>query len=327
MAVNFQDYYKTLGVARTASADEIKISFRKLARIHHPDVAKDKVAGEAKFKEINEAYEVLGDPEKRRRYDELGENWQDDGRAQSSRQGGPRNRKNAAQAGPDFEFSGTGFSDFFESFFAGGRDGFGSGRHAQGHPDEDSDSFARAGQDVEADLLVTLEEILRGAQRKVSLRRPSVDGEAERTNTYQVRIPLGMREGQRIRLAGQGSAGHGGGPAGDLYLRVRLARHPDFNVEGADLHYDLDLAPWEAVLGVKVRIPTLDGTTSLSVPAGTAAGSQLRLRGLGLPTKEGARGDLYASVRIQTPVSVTPEEQAAWEKLAALSTFQPRNAP
>ncbi len=325
MAVKFQDYYVTLGVPRTASAEEIKLAFRKLARIHHPDVAKDKVAGEAKFKEINEAYEVLGDPTKRQRYDELGPDWQDPGNSSASG-GGPRSRAHAPQGGPGFEFNGsTGFSDFFESFFAGGRDGFGSRHSGQGRPGAEDEEFAQEGQDVEADLLVTLEEILRGAQRKISLRRPGMDGEAARTNTYQVRIPLGMREGQRIRLAGQGSAGHGGAPAGDLYLRVRLARHPDFNVQGADLHYDLDLAPWEAVLGVKVKIPTLDGATSLTVPAGTATGRQLRLRGLGLPREDGTRGDLYASVRIQTPVSVTPEERTAWEKLAALSTFKPRS--
>ncbi|MFA6289204.1 MAG: J domain-containing protein [Opitutaceae bacterium] len=327
MAVKFQDYYVTLGVARTASAEEIKLAFRKLARIHHPDVAKDKVAGEAKFKEINEAYEVLGDPAKRKRYDELGPDWQDGG-GPSAHNGGPRGRTSAPQGGPGFEFGGsTGFSDFFESFFAGGRDGFGSRHQSAGRRGGEEEAFAEEGRDVEADLLVTLEEILRGAQRKVSLRRPGMDGEAARTNTYQVRIPPGMREGQRIRLAGQGSAGHGGAPAGDLYLRVRLARHPDFNVQDADLHYDLDLAPWEAVLGVKANIPTLDGATSLTVPAGTAAGGQLRLRGLGLPKEGGARGDLYATVRIQTPVSVTPEERAAWETLAAVSTFKPRSEP
>jgi curved DNA-binding protein len=324
MAVKFQDYYVTLGVARTASAEEIKLAFRKLARIHHPDVAKDKVAGEARFKEINEAYEVLGDPAKRQRYDELGPDWQKDGRGQSPGAGGQRGRAQAAQGGTGFEFGGsTGFSDFFESFFGGGHDGFGS--RQQGRAGGREAAFAEEGQDVEADLLVTLEEILRGAKRKVSLRRPGMDGEAARTNTYEVRIPKGMREGQRIRLAGQGGAGQGGGPPGDLYLRVRFARHPDFDVQGADLYHDLDLAPWEAVLGVKAKIPTLDGVTSLTVPPGTAAGRQLRLRGLGMTKEDGTRGDLYATVKIQTPVSVTAEERAVWEKLAALSPFAPRS--
>jgi curved DNA-binding protein len=321
MAVKFQDYYETLGVDRAATAEQIKLAFRKLARIHHPDVAKDKVAGEVKFKEINEAYEVLGDPVKRRRYDELGADGQNAADSAFSREAG-------SPEGPGFEFGGsTGFSDFFESFFAGGRDGFGSRRQHAGRSGAHEDEFAHEGQDVEADLLVTLEEILRGAQRKVSLRRPSDDGAAERTNSYNVRIPPGMREGQRIRLAGQGGAGHGGAAAGDLYLRLRLARHPDFNVDGTDLYHDLDLAPWEAVLGVKVKIPTLDGTTTLTVPAGTAAGRQLRLRGLGLPKADGTRGDLHASVRIQTPVTISDEERGAWEKLAALSTFKPRSEP
>jgi curved DNA-binding protein len=184
--------------------------------------------------------------------------------------------------------------------------------------------FARQGFDVEADLMVTLEEAVRGSQRTVTLRRPGEGGGADRSDTYKVRIPPGVREGQRIRLAGQGEAGIGGGSAGDLHLRVRLARHPDFTVQQADLHFDLNLAPWEAVLGANTRIPTLDGPTSLRVPPGTAAGSQLRLRGLGLPREDGTRGDLYAAVRIQTPVSVSSEERSLWEQLARTSAFKPR---
>ena len=166
---------------------------------------------------------------------------------------------------------------------------------------------------------------MRGSVRKVTLRRPGPDGVAERSDTYQVRIPPGVREGQRIRLAGQGGAGLGGGTAGDLYLRVRLARHPDFTVQAADLHCDLALAPWEAVLGVQAKIPTLDGPTSLRVPPGTAAGGQLRLRGLGLPREDGTRGDLYATVQIKTPATVSAEERALWEQLARLSPFKPRS--
>ena len=172
-----------------------------------------------------------------------------------------------------------------------------------------------------------MEEALRGSRRKVTLRRPGLDGEAERTNTYQVRIPPGVREGQRIRLAGQGGTGMGGAAAGDLYLRVRLARHPDFSVQGADLYCDLDLAPWEAVLGVQAKIPTLDGLTSLRVPPGTAADRQLRLRGLGLPQEDGTRGDIYATVRIRTPTEVSADERALWEQLARISTFKPRSEP
>jgi curved DNA-binding protein len=320
MAVQYKDYYESLGVARSATPDDIKQAFRKLARIHHPDVAKNKVAGEKKFKEINEAYEVLGDPEKRRRYDEMGAHWQDGG-GEPQGQGFGGRRPAQQRGAPGFEFGGTGFSDFFESFFGGSRDGFGSaGAHG---PSEGEGEFVHQGRDVEADLLVTLEEALRGSTRKVTLRRPGTDGEAERTDTYQVRIPAGVREGQRIRLAGQGGAGFGGGRAGDLYLRVRLARHPDLSVQGADLYCDLDLAPWEAVLGVQARIPALDGSTSLRVPAGTLSGSQLRLRGLGLPREDGTRGDLYAVIRVQVPATVSAEERAAWEQLASVSKFKP----
>ncbi|RFC51056.1 MAG: curved DNA-binding protein [Verrucomicrobia bacterium] len=325
MAVQFKDYYQTLGVARTATPEEIKQAFRQLARIHHPDVAKNKATGEAKFKEINEAYEVLGDPEKRKRYDELGPNWQDTG-GQQAYGGAPRGgmRGRGPAGGPDFEFDGTGFSDFFESFFGSGRGGAGPRRRGPVAMDEDEPGFSQAGNDVEADLLVTLEDSFRGSKRKVTLRRPAPRGGEDRVNTYEVKIPAGVREGQRIRLAGQGGAGSGGAAAGDLYLRVRLARHPDFTVEGTDLNYDLDLAPWEAVLGVVVKIPALDGLTSLRVPAGTAAGSRLRLRGLGLPREDKNRGDLYATVHIQVPATVSEEEKAEWGKLAKASTFNPR---
>ena len=323
MAVQFKDYYEILGVARTAPPDEIKQAFRKLARVHHPDVAKNKAAGEAKFKEINEAYEVLGDPEKRKRYDELGANWQDGG-GMAGAAGGMRGRGRAPAGGPDFEFDGTGFSDFFESFFGSGRGGFDSRRRGPVAMDDDEGEFVHPGNDVEADLLVTLEEALHGSKRKVTLRRPAHGGGEDRLDTYQVKIPAGVHEGQRIRLAGQGGAGFGGAAAGDLYLRVRLARHPDFSVQGADLLFDLDLAPWEAVLGVTVKIPTLDGLTSLRVPAGTAAGGRLRMRGLGLPREDKGRGDLYATVRIQVPASVTAAERARWEEMARTSTFNPR---
>jgi|HubBroStandDraft_1064217.scaffolds.fasta_scaffold62221_2 curved DNA-binding protein len=321
MAVKFKDYYETLGVARTATPDEIKQAFRKLARIHHPDVAKNKAAGEEKFKEINEAYEVLGDPDKRRRYDELGANWQDGGG--EAQAGARRGRGGRPSTGPDFEFGGTGFSDFFESFFGGNREGYGSFNGSDGAA-EDGAGFTHAGRDVEADIMVTLEEALHGSKRTVTLRRPAADGAEDRVDTYQVRIPPGVREGQRIRLAGQGGEGFGGGKAGDLYLRVRLARHPDFSVKGSDLYFDLDLAPWEAVLGVQAKIPALDGATSLKVPPGTAAGSQLRLRGLGLPREDGGRGDLYAVARIQVPPKPSAEERALWEKLAKVTTFKPR---
>lgn len=317
--MKFQDYYETLGVARTASAAELKLAFRQLARIHHPDVAQDKIAGEARFKEINEAYEVLGDPAQRKHYDELGATWpHDGGRAPDPRRADPR------AGAPDVEYSGTGFSDFFESFFAGGHDGFGSGTGVDARGFYRRDAFRHPGQDVEADLLVTLDEALHGATRKVSLRRPGMNGEAERTDTYQIKIPVGVREGKRIRLAGQGGAGQGGEATGDLFLRVRLARHPDFTVREADLHGDLDLAPWEAVLGVHVNVPTLDGLATLRVPPGTAAGSQLRLRALGLRRDDGSRGNIYLTMHVRTPHPISPAEQALWEQLAQQSSFKPR---
>jgi len=325
MAVEFKDYYKTLEVARTASPEEIKAAFRKLARRFHPDVAKgaDKKKAEDRFKEINEAYEVLSDPEKRKRYDELGPNWEHPGaQAGGFPRGGFAGRRGGAPGGgEDFEFGGTtGFSDFFEQFFSGG--GRGSRRGGAGFGAEE-DTAANGG-DVEADLLVSLEEAFHGATRKLTLRRSAPDGTGGRENTYQVRIPPGVREGQRIRLTGQGSPGQGGGAAGDLYLRVHFAQHPDFRVEDSDLYYDLEVAPWEAALGAKLKVPTLDGAVLLTVPPGTSSDGKLRLRAHGLPREGGERGDLYAVVKVQTPTHLTAEEKALWEKLAAGSSFSPR---
>ena len=232
MAVQFRDYYETLGVSKTASDEEIRSAFRKLARKYHPDVAKDKKTAEEKFKEINEAYEVLSDPEKRKKYDQLGANWNQPGGFQpppdwggGAQPGGYYQWSGGDGGGIDFEFGGTGFSDFFEAFFGGGR-----GRSAFGGFGQ-RQRTAERGSDVEADIMVTLEEALHGATRQVSLRRAG----SKKVETYQVKIPRGVREGQRIRLAGQGEAGERGGQSGDLFLRVRLARHPDFTVEGADL--------------------------------------------------------------------------------------------
>src|SRR5947199_129141 len=229
MAVELRDYYESLGVSKTASEDEIRSAFRKLARKYHPDVAKDKKTAEEKFKQINEAYEVLSDPEKRRKYDRLGENWNQPGGFPPPQWGGGQpggfRWGSGENGGVEFEFGGTGFSDFFEAFFGGGR-----GRSAFGGFGQRG-TMAERGSDVEADIMVTLEEALHGSTRQVSLRRAG----SKKTETYQVKIPRGVREGQRIRLAGQGEAGERGGKSGDLFLRVRLARHPDFSVEGSDL--------------------------------------------------------------------------------------------
>ena len=323
MPVEFKDYYEILGVPRTASADEIKKAFRKLARVHHPDVAKDKAKGEIKFKEINEAYEVLGDPEKRQKYDQLGANWDKGPEFQPPPQGSYRRRGHFEEGPSPFEYSGTGFSDFFEAFFSGTRDHSGSFRRTS--PFADESTMAVRGNDAEADILVTLEEALRGTTRQITVRRPGLDGGPERSDTYSVKIPPGVREGKRIRLAKQGGEGHAGGPAGDLYLRVVLAKHPDFRVEGFDLHYDVELAPWEAILGKRIPISTLDGSANLNIKPGTQAGTVLRLRGLGMPKDDAKRGDLYAKVTIEVPTSVTDDERKLWEQLAAKSSFNPRD--
>ena len=262
MPVEFKDYYKVLGVGRTASHDDIRKAFRKLARQYHPDVAKDKKRAEEKFKEINEAYEVLGDAEKRKKYDDLGADWKDGGARWRPGAGGGNFRTHSWRGGPgeeNYQFGGTGFSDFFEQFFGGG---FGR-RHAPAEAEPEK------GQDVEGIIMVTLEEAMRGVVRPITLRRNTLcgqcggsgakgkqvcpacggAGQVSVTQNYKVKIPAGVRDGQRLRVSGQGEPGLGGGPPGDLYLRVRMASHPDFRVEGGDLYYELDLAPWEGGAG------------------------------------------------------------------------------
>ena len=326
MSVAFKDYYATLGVARDATDDDIKKAFRGLARRYHPDVAKDKRTAEEKFKEINEANEVLSDPAKRRKYDELGVNWQDDGRAEAP-PGSQAGRARSAPGGPspEFHFTGTGFSDFFEQYFGGGtRYGFESGGR-----DFDGESRAeeRRGADVEGEILVTLAEVMQGTMRGISLR--TVDprtGQAE-THSFQVRIPAGAVEGRRIRVPGKGEAGVGGAPAGDLYLRVRHAAHPDFRVRGADLYHDIDLTPWEAVLGATVVTPSFEGPIKVRIPPATNPGAQLRVRGHGLPKGPGSeRGDLYVVANIQVPPQLTEKEKSLWEELGWTSRFNPRES-
>ena len=315
MAVQFRDYYETLGVSKTASDEEIRSAFRKLARKYHPDVAKDKKTAEEKFKEINEAYEVLSDPEKRKKYDQLGANWNQPGGFQpppdwggGAQPGGYYQWSGGDGGGIDFEFGGTGFSDFFEAFFGGGR-----GRSAFGGFGQ-RQRTAERGSDVEADIMVTLEEALHGATRQVSLRRAG----SKKVETYQVKIPRGVREGQHIRLAGQGEAGERGGQSGDLFLRVRLARHPDFTVEGADLIHEVRIAPWQAILGDQLMVPTLEGKARLKIPQGTQGGQRFRLRERGLPGVSGSRGDLYVVVQITIPKKLSEREREIWEQLAQL---------
>ena len=341
MAVEYKDYYKVLGVEKTATHDDIRKAFRKLARLYHPDVAKDKKRSEEKFKEINEAYEVLGEAEKRKKYDDLGADWKSGFRPQPGGGARPGASQTYSWNGPaaggqeGFEFGGTGFSDFFEQFF-----GSSSGRRA---------GFAQAeterGTDVEAILMVTLEEAMRGGIRSITLRRNTVcaecggtgvkerqtcpaclgAGQVSVTQNHKVKIPAGVRDGQRLRVAGQGEPGANGGPPGDLYLRVRMASHPDFRVEGGDIYYDLDLAPWEAVLGANVSVPTLSGSVSIKIPPGTQNGQRLRVKGRGLQGRGDEKGDLYVVSRVQVPKELTDSEKNQWEILARESHFNPRS--
>ena len=298
--MQFKDYYAVLGVPKKATQDEIRKAFRKLARQYHPDVAKDKKAAESKFKELNEANEVLSDPEKRKRYDELGADWDKVGR-----QGPPPGTAH----GGGFEFNGGGgggaaFSDFFEAFF-GGRAG-GGGRKRRG----DFNSFSQRGGDIEFDLPVTVEEALHGGRKAFNLER------AGRVETVNVNIPRGVRGGQKIRLAGQGGEGVGEGGRGDLYLNVKIAPHVDYRVEGVDLIRSAPIPVWTAVLGGEVEVATPEGAVKLKIPAGTQPGQKFRLKGRGLPAGSGVRGDFYAEAKVLLPTSLTDDERAVWERLA-----------
>lgn len=303
MPATYRDYYQTLGVSKTASQDEIKSAFRKLARKFHPDTAEDKKTAEEKFKEVNEAYEVLGDPEKRRKYDEFGANWEHG--APPPNAGGWGRAGGGGFAGGDdveFEFGGTGFSDFFEQMFGSRRGSFRGGGFPGGAP--------QRGSDVEADLLVTIEEAFHGSTRQISFRR----SDSDQIQTYTVKIPKGVREGQRIRLAGQGAAGTAG--AGDLYLRVKFQKHPDYEVEGGDLSRELPVPAWKCVLGGEAQIETLEGRARLRIPAGSQNGKKFRLAGHGLPKADGARGDLFAVLSVELPTTLTAAQRELWEKLA-----------
>lgn len=323
MAVQYRDYYETLGVEKTASQDEIKKAFKKLARKYHPDVAKDLPDAEERFKGVNEAYEVLGDPEKRKKYDTLGANWQHgaeypSGGSYSGYPGGGQY---------DYNFGGsTGFSDFFESFFggragaAGGADPFGG----YGGARRGRSTRPMEGEDIEADLLVRIEEIMHGSTREVRLARPSADGRPGKETTIRVKIPKGIGEGQRIRCAGLGYPGMNGGPDGDLYMRVRLERHPLYKPDGRDLDSDLVLAPWEFVLGTSATIPTPHGDVKMTVKAGSQPGTKMRLRGKGLPKGKEEFGDLYVTLTIEFPETVSDEEREMWKSLAEKSAFRPR---
>ncbi len=313
--MEYKDYYKVLGVERKASQDDIKRAYRKLARKYHPDVNKNPGA-EDQFKDLGEAYEVLRDPEKRAAYDQLGSNWQ---RGQDFEP--PPNW------GQDFDFQGTGqahagaasgFSDFFENLFGGG--GFRtSGFHHGG-------GFKSRGEDQHARIQIELEDAFSGATRQITLRSQEIDAQGQvriTPRTLNVKIPKGIKPGQNIRLAGQGSPGLGGGPSGDLYLEVAFKPHRHFRIEGRDLFLDLPLTPWEAALGAKIKIPTLTGKVDLKIPEASQSGRKLRLKERGLPGSP--PGDLYVELSIHTPPSQNESVRGLYEQLAKAAPFNPRS--
>ena len=319
MATTTGDYYQVLGVDRSAGQQQIQHAYRKLARRFHPDINKDPGA-EERFKQITEAYEVLSDPQKRSRYDRFGEHWRQvpEGYAGPMPGTGPfgggssrRVHVNTGGGGfGDAGFAGVDFEDLLGGLF-GGRPGStgGFGRGARG---------SAPGADTEAEIELSVEDAYSGGRRRITL--PTAAG----PRSYEVNLPAGVTDGQRIRLAGQGAAGVGGGPRGDLYLVVRLAPHPRYRVDGRDITVELPVAPWEAALGASVPVDTPAGPVQVQVPAGSSSGRRLRLRGRGMPQPTGAAGDLYAEVKIAVPAQPSPAERDLWQRLAAASRFDPR---
>jgi curved DNA-binding protein len=327
MAVKFKDYYEVLGVPRTATQDEIKTAFRKLARKYHPDVNKSPGA-EDKFKEINEAHEVLGDPDKRSKYDRLGASWRD-GQDFTPPPGWEYRSHGGGVGGPQV----SDFSDFFESIFGGSGKGGGFGgfsdfeRQAGFGGRRGARSYDASGSDEQVRIRIPLEDAYNGAERTIALevQEPDANGRIRsRRKNINVKIPKGVTAGQKIRLSGQGSPGVGSGSAGDLYLLVEFEPHDRFTHEGRDLHTEVPVAPWEAALGSTVTVPTLSGDVTVKVPPGTNGGQKLRLRGKGLPNPHGEAGDLYGVIRIATPKNLSKKEKEAWENLAKVSSFNPR---
>ena len=316
--MEFKDYYAALGVAKRATQAEIKRAFRKLARRHHPDVNPDDLAAERRFKEVNEAHAVLSDPDKRRKYDELGANWRMYEKAGPT--GGAPFSGNAFGGGwpgreagfhtlspeeaADIFGGGTPFSDFFQEFFSGGAP-----------PGTDRQRVSRPGPDLEYPITLTLEEVHDGARRRLSIES------GQDTRQVDVRIPPGVNDGARVRVAGKGAAGAGGGPAGDLFLRIHQAPHAAFTRRGRDLHLGVKVDVATAVLGGGVAVPKLRGpAVTLRIPAGTQGGQVFRLKGHGLPATDthAHPGDLYAEVRVRIPEQLTDSQRRHYEALAAL---------
>ncbi len=315
MSIKYQDYYKIMGVSRNASEKELQSAYREGARKYHPDVNKDPGA-EDKFKQLNEAYEVLKDPDKRKQYDQLGENWQSgqNFNAQTDRNQGYHQAHGDSggfysQPGNDSRD----FSDLFEGIFGGTQ---GSTGHAN------SRGWDLRGQDREAELTISLDEAYHGATKTVELEvleaRP--DGRIARsTKKYDLKIPHGTLPGNSIRLKGQGNPGVGDGLAGDLYLKINIAPHDKFIISGNDLEADLKLSPWEAMLGTKVTVPTMDGKAQMNIPQGTQPGQRFRLKGKGMPAKKG-RGDLYFKAKVKIPKHLSQHEKDLVTQLSRLAS-------
>lgn len=311
--MEFKDYYSIMGVARDATQDEIKRAYRKLARKYHPDVSKE-ADSEARFKEVGEAYEVLKDPEKRAAYDQLGADW----KAGQDFRPPPDWDQGFEFHGGDFSGAQAGqFSDFFETLFGRGGAGFGPARARR--------DFHVRGEDTFAKVLIELDDAYRGATRSLTLKHTELgpDGRPQiKERTLNVRIPKGVRQGQHIRLAEQGGPGIGHGGAGDLYLEVEFRPHPTYRVEGRDVYLNLPVAPWEAALGDRIKVPTPTGPVDLKIPEGSSGGRKLRLKGRGLPAEP--PGDLYVVLQIALPPADSDAAKSAYRQLEETLRFNPR---
>ncbi len=315
--MQFQDYYKLLGVSKNASDAEVKKAYRKLARKYHPDVSKEANA-EEKFKQIKEAYEVLKDGEKRQAYDQLGKDWKHGQQFKPP----PGWRSQGSSAFDDSGFTGAtagDFSDFFDSMFGGG--GFDRASGGRRH-------FKGRGEDLHSRVTISLEDTYHGAMRNISLQVPQINSQGIvqyqlQPKTFHVKIPKGVTAGQQIRLSGQGGPGQGGGANGDLYLEVEFAKHPLFTVRGKDVYLQLPIAPWEAALGTKIAVPLISGKVDLKIPEGSGFAKKMRLKGKGLPAK--VPGDFYIVLSIVTPKAATAAQRKIYTDMEKQFThFNPR---